>query len=251
MKEEKIPKIIHLCWLSNEAYPPKILECINSWRQIMPDYEIMLWNEEKFKEIDNVFAKEAFAARKWAFVADYIRLYALYTYGGIYLDSDVKVYKRFDSFLNHSFFSCIEYFKPTNYIAIEAAVLGSVSGHPFVLECLEEYKSLRFIKGDGIFDFTTITVRMAQVAKKWGFQFKPEMQCLKDDIFIYPPVTFTNPSGEFSLQKTYAIHLCTGSWVEGKPRLLERVISFTKFYIDKPGLALGNLFRKIKSRWLR
>ena len=100
-----IPKVIHYCWLSNDPFPEKIKLCMQSWKEIMPDYEWKLWNTENF-DIENSipYVKDAFACKKWAFVADYIRLYALYTEGGIYLDSDVKVLKRFDDFLHHGFF---------------------------------------------------------------------------------------------------------------------------------------------------
>ena len=82
-----IPKIIHYCWLSNDPFPEKIQMCIDSWKKVMPDYELKLWDTHNF-DIENStpYVKEAFANRKWAFVADYIRLYALYTEGGIYLD---------------------------------------------------------------------------------------------------------------------------------------------------------------------
>lgn len=105
-----IPKIIHYCWLSNDPFPEKIQMCMDSWKKIMPDYELKLWNTQNFDVENSIpYVKEAFANRKWAFVADYIRLYALYTEGGIYLDSDVKVLKRFDDFLHHSFFTSMEY----------------------------------------------------------------------------------------------------------------------------------------------
>ena len=156
----KVPKIIHLCWLSGDPYPDTIKKCIESWKNFMPDYNILLWDKSRFEnEIDNKFAVEAFAKRKWAFVADYVRLFALYKYGGVYLDSDVKVYKTFDSFLEDDFFSGIEYFKPTGYIAIEAAIMGAKPFHPFVKQCLDLYDSISFIKDDGTLDQKTITIR--------------------------------------------------------------------------------------------
>ncbi|MCM1300267.1 MAG: hypothetical protein NC250_07410 [Alistipes senegalensis] len=244
-----IPKLIHFCWLSGEAYPEKIARCIESWHEKMPDYEIMLWDRARFdREVKNEFAIQAVNKRKWAFAADYIRLFALYTYGGVYLDSDVKVYKPFDDFLSNAFFSGIEYFKPTNYVAIEAAVMGSIPNHPFVGKCLEEYESCKFIKEDGSLDMLPITVRMADIAKMdWGFEFVAKEQHLKDNIVLYPPVTFTNPSGIFSQKETYALHLCNGSWVENKPRNLLRVINFVKRYYNKPFTALVNLLTKLLS----
>ncbi len=245
----KIPRIIHLCWLSGEPYPELIDKCIETWKKVMPDYSIMLWDKQRFNsEIDNRFAREALEQKKWAFVADYIRLYALYTYGGIYLDSDVRVYKRFDSFLEHSFFSCIEYFKPTNYVAIEAAIMGSIAGHPFVERCLNIFDNITFIKKDGTMDQTTITKRMAEIAAtEWGFEYISKEQHLEDDIFIYPAITFTNPSGDFSKTKTYAIHLCNGSWIDKKSSFGQRLIGFAKLYWSKPYIAIENIYKKIKS----
>lgn len=243
---QSIPKKIHLCWLSGDPYPETINRCIESWKSIMPDYEIILWNKDRFEEINNRFAKEAFENRKWAFAADYIRLYALYNYGGIYLDSDVRVFKKFDDFLAYGFFSGIEYFKPTNYIAIEAAVMGSVKGHPFVKECLDLYSNISFVKDDGVFDETTITVRMAELAsRKWGFLRSPKPQKLKDNMFLCSPVTFTNPSGQFSKSKTYALHLCNGSWRDEKPSKIFRFFDFVLKYHKNPILAIENLYKKI------
>lgn len=77
-----IPKIIHYCWLSDEPVPAKLQKCINSWRKCCPDYEIIKWDTKRFDVNSCGLTKEAFAAKKWAFAADYIRTYALYTMGG-------------------------------------------------------------------------------------------------------------------------------------------------------------------------
>ena len=95
-----IPKIIHFCWLSDDPYPKKIQFCLDTWKKKLPDYEIMLWDFNRFPKDKSVWVSEAFDARKYAFAADYIRFYALYNYGGIYLDSDVEVIKNFDDFLH-------------------------------------------------------------------------------------------------------------------------------------------------------
>ena len=88
-----IPKIIHFCWMSGDAYPEKIKKCIESWKQKLPDYEIWLWDTNRFDINQSIWVKEAFEAKRYAFCADYIRCYALYNYGGVYLDSDVEVLK--------------------------------------------------------------------------------------------------------------------------------------------------------------
>ena len=105
-----IPKKIHFCWMSGDPYPAKIKRCMKTWRRVMPDYEIKLWNAQNF-DVEGApdYVREAIRQRKWAFAADYIRMYALYHEGGIYLDSDVLVLKPFDDLLNHSFMSSLEY----------------------------------------------------------------------------------------------------------------------------------------------
>ena len=115
-----IPKIIHLCWLSGDAYPNKIAKCIDSWKRIMPDYEIVLWDTKRFDLNQSLWVKQAFEKKKYAFAADYIRFYALYTMGGIYLDSDVEVLKRFDDFLDLPYFMGAE-----KAGTPEAAIMGA------------------------------------------------------------------------------------------------------------------------------
>lgn len=249
----RVPKKIHFCWLSGDPYPVAIAKCVESWKTIMPDYEIILWDRARFDaEIDNRFAREALELRKWAFVADYVRLFALAKYGGIYLDSDVRVYKKFDDLLANGFFSCVEYFKPTNYIAIEAAVMGAEPGHPFVQQCLSLYDDIPFVLSDGTVDQTTITQRMAAVAARdWGFEYRPAEQHLKEGVVIYAPVIFTNPSGEFSVTKTYALHLCNGSWIDERPSLRKRMLNFVRRYYKQPHKAAGSLYRKLVNRILR
>ena len=94
-----IPKIIHLCWFGKSEYPPLVKMCIESWNKVLPDYRIMIWNEDTFDVNSSIWTRQAYQTKKWAFVSDYVRLYALYKYGGIYLDTDVEVLKRFDDLL--------------------------------------------------------------------------------------------------------------------------------------------------------
>ena len=99
-----IPKIIHLCWLSGDPYPTEIKKCLDTWKKYLPNYEIWVWDTKRFDINSTIWTKQAFEANKYAFAADYIRLFALYNYGGIYLDSDVLVYKSFDPLLNLPYF---------------------------------------------------------------------------------------------------------------------------------------------------
>lgn len=103
-----IPKIIHYCWMSGEPFPELIRDCIDSWKAKLPDYKIIEWNSQNFDYNIIPYTKEAMEKKKYAFVSDYVRLYALYKYGGIYLDSDIKVLKSFDSLLNDKAFTGFE-----------------------------------------------------------------------------------------------------------------------------------------------
>ena len=103
-----IPKKIHYCWFGRGQMPPMALKCIESWHRYMPDYEYKLWNEDNF-DINSVpYVKEAYEARKFAFVTDYVRLYALFSEGGIYMDTDVEVLKPYDDLLELSGFTGYE-----------------------------------------------------------------------------------------------------------------------------------------------
>lgn len=108
MKTERIPKVIHLMWFSGDPYPPLIKKCIHSWHDIVPDYEIKLWTGDMIKDLDYKYLQDALQVKKYAFACDVVRAYALYTDGGIYIDSDVFLKRRFDEYLVHDFVSFIE-----------------------------------------------------------------------------------------------------------------------------------------------
>lgn len=215
-----IPKIIHYCWLSGDPYPKKIKKCIESWKRLMPDYEFICWDMNRFDVKSVRFVDEACQKRKWAFAADYIRLYALYNYGGIYLDSDVMTFKRLDDFLDNKAFSSIEsYFYKEGDVddfKIDAAMIASEKGNPFIADCLEYYKNRRFIKEDGSLDESIICHIIAGIAEqKYNFKrgvFSKDVIHLKDNVMsLYPPYVFTHLRGQFN-RKTVAMHLYVGSW---------------------------------------
>lgn len=246
-----IPKKIHYCWLSGDPFPEKIKMCMDSWKKVMPDYEWKLWNTETF-DIENSipYVKEAFANRKWAFVADYIRLYALYTEGGIYLDSDVKVLKRFDEFLDHSFFTSLEYHpfmierdrsfndidltgrrlvdKYISGIALQAAIMGAEKGCGFVGKIMEWYKDKHFVMSDGGLRIDVIAPQIyARIAEDYGFLYKDEDQKLRNGIMIYRSEVFAGNRRE-ATPESYAIHYCENSWV--KRSFYDKLGHYWKFF---------------------
>lgn len=131
-----IPKIIHYCWFGNNAYPENIKNCMLSWGKILKDYQIRRWDESNFDVHYNKYTKQAYNAKKYAFVSDYARLWALYNYGGVYMDCDVMVLKPLDGFLRHGFFSSCENRREPQYIV--TATMGARKGHPFVKALLDD-----------------------------------------------------------------------------------------------------------------
>ena len=148
MTENRIPKIIHYCWVGNKPKPQEVLNYIESWKKILPDYEIKEWNEENF-DFRNAcsYAKEACEEKKWAFVTDYMRLSILYQYGGIYLDTDVELLKRFDELLNQPAFMCYEC-----SFAVCTAVIGAEKHSKIIGDLLQSYNKRKFRQNDGRLD---------------------------------------------------------------------------------------------------
>jgi mannosyltransferase OCH1-like enzyme len=209
-----IPKIIHYCWFGRGEMPNLALKCIHSWKKFLPEYEYKLWNEDSF-DINSVpYVKEAYEARKYAFVTDYIRLYALYNEGGIYMDTDVEVLKSLDNLLNLPAFSGYESNKHTNF---PTGLMASVAGGIWVKEQLDYYTDRHFILSDGSFDMTTNTVTISRIMTENGFMLNGEFQIYKDDMHCFPsdffcPLTSTRV---LKLTKnTYCIHHFAGSWRE-------------------------------------
>ena len=182
----------------------------------MPDYKLRLWDGNSF-DFDSVpFVRDAIAARKWAFAADYVRLYALYTEGGIYLDSDVEVFKRFDAFLENSYFTGTEPYidylgdKTLKY-AIEGAIMGGEKGHPLLKDCLEYYQNATFSTDKN----PTICQVMIPLLAKYGYRTVNDVQKLGEGITVYP----TEYQGEqYCFYGHSAIHWAQGSWLKDKPQ---------------------------------
>ena len=232
-----IPQKIHYCWLSGERFPAAIQAYMESWRRVMPDYELCCWDASRFDIRTIPFVEEACRARKWAFAADYIRLHALYAEGGIYLDVDVIAHQRLDRFLDNRFFSAVEYHRqyvrdhgvlallhpdgtpktPHSHIpgiCLQAAILGAERGHPFLRDCMDWYRDKHFRLADGRF-FTHLLAPdiYAQVATGYGFKYADVEQLLQAGMRIYPSAVFA-PTPEEHNPNACAVHCCRGSWRE-------------------------------------
>lgn len=230
-----IPKIIHYCWLSDEPIPQKLQSYIDGWRKIMPDYKFKCWNKQVFDIHSVKWVEQAYENKKWAFAADYIRAYALYTEGGFYLDSDVLLNKRLDKFLGCGFVSSIEY-NPScrdiirhgidknanrkderHYLSglgIQAAIIGGEPKNPFLKDLMDYYNERKFIKDDGSFDMLPAPVIYMLLLEKYGIKYIDKTQTLKDSIKIFNSGVFSSiATCKFT---STAIHMEAGSWVEQK-----------------------------------
>lgn len=208
-----IPKIIHYCWLSDNPYPPLIQECIASWHKYLPDYKFKLWNSESF-DINSVkWVKQAYDARKYAFAADYIRLYALYKEGGIYLDSDVLLYKSFNDLLK------LPYFIGQDFVgAFEPAIIGAEKGLEWIRIVMDYYKDRSFINPDGNLNIKNLpVVFFEQLYPNYKFKNIFNIKDFHKDssVFYLFPAKFFNGRNNFKPKKyteSYCSHLFANSW---------------------------------------
>lgn len=228
-----IPKIIHLCWLSGDPYPPKIAKCLKSWQKNLPDYEVILWDTKRFDLDSSIWVKQAFEKRKYAFAADYIRFYALYHMGGIYLDSDVEVLKSFDDLLDLPYFVGAEKAQTP-----EAAIMGAEKGCDWIKQCLDYYQDRPFVNPDGSLNIQTLPDIMIKQIE----QIKPiRVLSLEDSLNIrrldmlkevlefndafFSPKVFDSREVEIT-PYTYAIHHYQNSWFSPKAKIYYRTRSF-------------------------
>ena len=218
-----IPRKIHYCWFGRGEMPEMAKKCIDSWHKYLPDYEYKLWNEDNFDVNLCPYTAEAYAARKYAFVTDYVRLWALYNEGGIYMDTDVEVLKPLDDLLQLSAFTGYEGSKK------KPPVTGLMASEPngiWAKEQLDSYLGAHFVKEDGSLDLTPNTVRIADVMRNNGFVQNGKYQVYKD-IHIFPVEYFCprQTTGEVLInENTYCDHHFMGTWVENKKRGLIRKI---------------------------
>ncbi len=220
-----IPKKIHYCWFGGNPLPADAQACIESWKKYCPDYEIIEWNEKNSDLTSIPYVREAYRNKSWAFVSDYIRLKALYTQGGIYMDTDVEVLKNLDAFLSSAGFFGFE-----TDTEISTGIMAAEPGNSFIYELLCEYDTIHFQQTDGTLDMTTNVARVTRAAVRHGLKPDNTRQSF-DGIDIYPKDWFcpkNNRSLEIRLtQNSHTIHHFAGSWVVSrKKRLYRRIKTF-------------------------
>ena len=193
--------------------PELAQNCISSWHEHMPDWEYKLWNEDNFDVNRIPYTKEAYAAKKYAFVSDYVRLWVLEREGGLYMDVDFEVYKGFEDLLCYGAFAG---FEGSKHLPVMMGVIASESHGCWVKEQLDYYQNRHFIKEDGSLDLTTNVHFVSAKMREQGFVQNGEEQDFKD-LHVFPVDYFCprQTTGEYiRTEHTYCDHLGIDSWSE-------------------------------------
>lgn len=232
-----IPKIIHYCWFGGNPLDDMAKKCIESWKRHCPDYEIKEWNESNFDVNSNIYVKEAYGAKKWAFVSDYVRLFALKEHGGIYMDTDMELLKKIDSFLDLPAFSGFE-----NDNSIPTAIMGSEKDGEWISYLLSYYDDRHFVLADGRLDVTTnVTTITNMTQKKYSIALNNTYQLLDGVLALYPRDYFCPKNYETgkleTTKNTVCIHHFNGSWHSAfEDKLKKKHIYLTNKYGEVDGI---------------
>lgn len=237
-----IPKIIHYCWFGGEK-PKKIQQCIQSWHEHLLDYEFVEWNTNNFDTNINQYVKDAYEAKKYAFVSDVARVKALSEMGGIYLDTDVIVYKSFDEILNHK---CVLGFEQDEYVA--TSFMACEKGHPLMKQFYEMYENLPFYDEKGNVISGTNVTKLTRMLMEKGLERNNEYQSLEDEIVVYPREYFSPFEYGYFIdgksENTICEHLFLVSWMPWTTKMKKRLKKFVVLFIGAERYKV--FYKKIK-----
>lgn len=242
-----IPKIIHYCWFGRNPLPPLAIKCIESWKKYCPDYEIKEWNEDNFDLDLFPYTREAYDNRKFAFVTDVVRLYALYHEGGIYMDTDVEVLKPIDHFLIHHAFSGFE-----DEHNVPTGIMASEKGGKWAKDNLEYYTDRHFLLADKSFDLTTNVTTITNYMLPLGLKQNNTYQDFPNLITFYPKDYFCPKSYEdgkiYLTENSYTIHHFAGSWVSEEDKYVMKVKRNVFFLPSRLGAYIAKFVALVKYR---
>ena len=224
-----IPKIIHYCWFGRGKKSALIKKCIRSWKRFCPDWQIIEWNEDSFDIGSTEWTKQAYENKKYAFVSDYVRLKALQEMGGVYLDTDVQLFKPLDSFLKHEGFVGFE-----NKTSVATCVIAARAGHPVIESWLQWYQGRAYFQ-NGKANTEPNVVFVTENLKMRGLVIDNTRQSI-DGMEVYPQTWFypQNIEGEDRARSknTVAVHYFDSSWrtAKGRRDLKRAQFHSTKLY---------------------
>ena len=234
---DTIPKIIHYVWMGGKEKPKAIKKCMKTWKKRLKGYEFIEWNEKNFDINSHPFVKAAYKEKKWAFVSDYVRAYAIYNYGGVYFDTDVFVIKDITPLLDNEAFVGYE-----NADHPFTAVFGAKKGHPLIKDILDYYDNLKTYSFN-FKDNNTISVSNLLI-NKYNCKKGNIRQTLKTGIKVYEDGILCNPSNE-----SFTVHVFLGSWINGskfKSKLHELI---RMQFNNKITIYIYMIYKKIKNKF--
>lgn len=208
-----IPKTIHYCWFGRNPKPKLTEKCIKTWKKLCPDYEIIEWNEDNFPlDAMPLYVRQAYEAKKWAFVTDYVRLQIVFDHGGIYLDTDVEIIRPLDGLLNNRAYFGFEDDKYVN----TGHGFGAEKGCAILKEIMSDYADIPFNLENGEFDKTPCPRRNTEAFLRCGLVQNNTRQCIGDGVLILPSEYFAPKNwktGELNItENTYSVHHYDASW---------------------------------------
>lgn len=223
-----IPKIIHYCWFGGNPLPTMAKRCIKSWKKYCKGYEIREWNESNFDIASApLYVRQAYEAKKWAFVTDYVRLKVVFDHGGIYLDTDVEIIKPLDELLTNSAYFGFEDAsvisavmeedgEPQYYVATGLG-FGAEKGCSILREMMYDYNDIPFVLPDGSYDQESCPRRNTRVLVRHGLRQDNTLQYLTGGVCILPshwlcPFEYWSGSGKIT-EQTVSIHWFNASWM--------------------------------------
>lgn len=227
MDKEKIPKIIHYCWFGNGSKSELAQKCIDGWRRILHEYEFKEWNEKNFDININIYVKQAYERKKYAFVSDYVRLYALYNYGGIYLDTDVEIIESFNQLLSNKGFIGFE-----DEELISTAVIGAEKENLLIKKWLDTYENREFEENGKVKDVTNVRC-ITDLLLNHGLNQNNQIQLVYDEYMTIYPQEYFSPLkiGQKEpkiTSNTKTIHWFEGTWVSLGKRIKIKFVSLIK-----------------------
>lgn len=216
-----IPKKIHYCWFGGNPLPQDAKDYIESWKKHCSDYEIIRWDESSFDVNSVPYVKEAYENRKWAFVTDYVRLYALYTQGGVYMDTDVELLKPIDCFLEHEAFSGFE-----SETAVPTGIMASEPNQKAIGDLLKDYDGRHFVNDKGELDLSTNVEAITRYFTDNGMLMNNQKQTVNG--FTMYPYDYFCPKNSRTLkievtENSYTIHHFAGTWLESDTNFRKKI----------------------------
>ena len=252
-----IPKILHYCWFGNGEKPELVQKCMESWRNILPEYELHEWNERNFDLNVVPYVREAYEKKRWAFVTDYVRLYALYNVGGIYVDTDVEILRPLDRFLSLPAFSG---FQCKNCCV--TGLMGAARHSQWAKDLMDDYTGRHFLNKDGTLNEATNVHYISERMMQMGMKLDGSKESIEGYYTVFPEEYFCPKecvSGKLNLtENSYAIHHFAGSWL-GTRRLKLRALSrrfpllayYLGYFMRDPRVVVKAMHKSLKRKFYK